>query len=166
MGGEGIICFFVSWLPIPHVEPTLPSQHQLEMCLRRLKASAYHLAVAGQEGEGILCFWKQVHFLLWQRTNLWLALPPLPAPARDVLATPNSIGLPLSCGWTGRRGYSMFLETIFCFQKQKCVSVFAVTRLHFPVVSPRSLPSQHQLEMCLRCPKASACHLAVAGQGG
>jgi hypothetical protein len=32
------------------------------------------------------------------------------------------------------------------------------------VVPP--VPSQHQLELCLRCPKASACHLAGAGLGG
>ena len=29
-----------------------------------------------------------------------------------------------------------------------------------------SLPSQHQLEMCLQCPKASACHLARSRKGG
>jgi hypothetical protein len=28
------------------------------------------------------------------------------------------------------------------------------------------VPSQHQLKLCLRCPKASACHLAGAGSGG
>ncbi len=32
------------------------------------------------------------------------------------------------------------------------------------VVPP--VPSQHQLELCLRHPKASACHLAGAGSGG
>jgi hypothetical protein len=32
------------------------------------------------------------------------------------------------------------------------------------VVSP--VPSQHQLELCLQCPKALACHLAGAGSGG
>jgi hypothetical protein len=42
--------------------------------------------------------------LMWQRTHLWTALPPLPAPARDVLATPKSIGLPLSQIWKGGRG--------------------------------------------------------------
>ena len=36
------------------VEPSLPSQHQLEMCLQRLKASACHLARSGKGGEG--CF--------------------------------------------------------------------------------------------------------------
>ncbi len=29
-----------------------------------------------------------------------------------------------------------------------------------------SIPSQHQLELCLQHPKASACHLAGAGSGG
>jgi hypothetical protein len=42
--------------------------------------------------------------LMWQRTHLWTAVPPLPAPARDVLAMPKSIGLPLSQIWKGGRG--------------------------------------------------------------
>ncbi len=87
--------------------------------------------------------------LMWLRTHLWTALPPLPAPARDVRVTPKSIGLPLSQIWkAGERANSLW----------KGGAIVAN-------VEP-SLPSQHQLEMCLRRPKASACHLARSGKGG
>jgi hypothetical protein len=39
--------------------------------------------------------------LMWHWTHLWTAVPPLPAPVRDVLAMPKSIGLPLHQIWKG-----------------------------------------------------------------
>ena len=120
-------------------DPPLPSQHQLELCLQCQKASACHLAGAGS-GERAdsqqvhsspalhaTRIWKCFHFQGWMTKKCWPS-PPLPAPARAVLVTPKSIGLPLSWSWIRGEGWFTTgpfsscitchreMETCFCFQ--------------------------------------------------